>query len=276
VTLQATRPLLCKLWLVSLWLGFTGGNSDAGDLARPSFKTGDMVRFNSVDKDGVPGMVPVSTSLADLRTFLRTRHGAEARAGGFPSVEGMMFAGHNTLATVVELEALPEPEGRTVEFVQVTLGAGGFKGQNVWAALSGFRGSNEPDPAPVLWFRSYGNGNGVAKRTEERKADQVKASHGNGVAKRTEERKADQVKTSSVLSALLSSAEKRRDKLVLTDLVSNPSPTGKNLKIVGRFRNVSGEDLKTVRVTISFRDRAGKLVGSERSLCVPRVSAPSR
>jgi len=245
VKFQATRLALCKLLLVSLLFGFAEGNANGAESAKPAFKAGDMVRFNSVGPDGVAGMIPVSTSLEDMKTFM-ARQAEESQASGFRSIEGMVFVGHNTPANVVKLATSQVPGNGAVEFARVTLVAGGFRGQEVWVLASRLRGSNEPDPAPIL--RAAIRGKADAKRIEVGKA----------------------VRRSSVLPP----PEKPHDKLVLTDLAANRSPTGKNFVVVGRFRNVSGEDLKTVRVTVTFRDHAGKLVGSDRSLCVPKTISP--
>jgi hypothetical protein len=246
VKLQATRLALYKPLLVSLLFGFAGGNANGEESAtKPAFKTGDMVRFNSVGPDGVAGMISVSTSLEDMKTFM-ARQADESQVSGFRSIEGMVFVGHNTPANVVKLATSQVPRNGVVEFARVTLVAGGFRGQEVWVSASSLRGSSEPDPAPIL------------RASIRRKAD----------GKRIEEKKAGRG------SSIVPPTERRHDKLVLTELAANKSPTGKNFVLIGRFRNVSGEDLKIVRVTVTFRDHAGKLVGSERSLCVPKTISP--
>jgi hypothetical protein len=60
-------------------------------------------------------------------------------------------------------------------------------------------------------------------------------------------------------------------KLVLTDLAVNPSASGNYVNVDGRFRCMSDTPLQSVRATISFEDREGKLVRSEDVFCTPNV-----
>jgi hypothetical protein len=246
VTLHVTGLARCKLVLVSsLLFGFAGGNANGTGSTTAAFKIGDMVRFNSVGPNGAAGMIPVSTSLEDMKAFM-ARQAEESQVSGSRSIEGMVFVGHNTPANVVKLATSEVPGNGAVEFARVTLAAGGFRGQEVWVLASRLRGAHEPNP--TLSPRASIRGKADGKRIEGRKA--------------------------GLGSPVLSPPERRHDMLVLTDLAANRSPTGKNFVVVGRFRNVSGEDLKTVRVIVTFRDRAGKLIGSERSLCVPKIISP--
>jgi hypothetical protein len=61
--------------------------------------------------------------------------------------------------------------------------------------------------------------------------------------------------------------------LVLTDLVVNPSFTN-FVDVDGKFRNTSNAQLKGMLVTISFEDRAGKLVRSSTAMCLPNTIEP--
>jgi hypothetical protein len=63
-------------------------------------------------------------------------------------------------------------------------------------------------------------------------------------------------------------------KLVLTDLVTNSSGTGKYLNVDGRFRCTSKTPLQFVRATISFEDQKGNLVRSEDTACTPHTLNP--
>jgi len=59
--------------------------------------------------------------------------------------------------------------------------------------------------------------------------------------------------------------------LLLTDVAANPSSTGNYMIVTGRFRNASDNPLRSIRVTVSFEDRSGKLVRSAWSFCAPRT-----
>jgi hypothetical protein len=58
-------------------------------------------------------------------------------------------------------------------------------------------------------------------------------------------------------------------KLVLTDLTVNPSAFGSSMNVNGRVRCESDVPIRTIMVTVSFEDQAGRLVRSVEGFCMP-------
>jgi hypothetical protein len=86
---------------------------------------------------------------------------------------------------------------------------------------------------------------------------------------RTEAKPAAPTKKRSVRRSAQAAPLPPDTKLVLTDLVLNPSASGNLVNVSARFRNTSDAPLKGTLVTISFEDRDGRLIRSQTAFCMP-------
>jgi hypothetical protein len=257
VTLHTTRFVSRTLLFVSLWLACAGRNAVGDEPAKPVFKVGDSVRFNSVNLIKVPGTVRVAASLEDYRSEVAklVSRDAKAKSKYFYSHENQVFIGHNTLATISDLQSIESPD-QTRVIACVILKSGPFKGQKFWVNTLNFRPASQPDPADS--FEVFDAKTKDLMNVDNFKVATPKQSKG-VVSKRI-------VKKSRAVPP------KRDGKLALTDLTA--SEEGGSIYITGRFLNTSGEDLKGTWAQVHFEDSKGKLIRMNSGICLPGVVAP--
>jgi hypothetical protein len=130
---------------VGLIIGMIGGAIAQDDMPPVPFRPGDSVKVNLVTPEGSPGSITIYSTVEDAKRQVTL--GIEAtRAGRSPSTEGLVSIGHNTPGIVQRVEVI-EADGKSIPFVEVTLGLGALKGQRYWISARRLRGFDELDPA---------------------------------------------------------------------------------------------------------------------------------
>ena len=97
-----SRLITTFVVIVLAMLISANGQSQTAD--KPALKVGDSVRINSLDPNKGQGMVPVFFTSAEAKSGL-AKYLAEVKANKPHSWEGLVFVGHNTLATINELDS---------------------------------------------------------------------------------------------------------------------------------------------------------------------------
>jgi hypothetical protein len=116
------------------------------DSAKSSkLKEGDLVRVNYLHPIGRPDCVSIYPALEQARAARRAS-ADEVETKRVPSVEGIIYVGHNTPAKIERISAV-DVAGREVWYALVTLGSGALRGQRFWIRLDLLRDAREPDPA---------------------------------------------------------------------------------------------------------------------------------
>jgi hypothetical protein len=107
-------------------------------------KAGDLVRINYVTT-GIPGRLAIFPTLEQAKRNVQEAN-AKLKEGRVHSTESRLFIGHNTPATIDQLDSF-SLGGKEFHWAQVTFGAGPLRGQKFWVNFARLRGANEPDPA---------------------------------------------------------------------------------------------------------------------------------
>ena len=140
----------------SVVLGQSANPKDRPQAPAVKFKQGDLVRVTRLDPTGQPAaQIVYPTADAAKRSIRRTHD--QNNAGRIVSLEGQIFVGHDTPATVEQIDSL-SLDGEEISLAKVTISAGLLKGQEFWISARRLRNAREPDPARKALREGDGTG----------------------------------------------------------------------------------------------------------------------
>jgi hypothetical protein len=116
----------------------------------PDFKAGQVVRLNSLYGDNEPFVVALFPTREAAEGYGR-RVMAGRKAGLPVSMEGVMFGGHNTRATVLQTRTIPgDGESPAMYLAELRIEAGALAGRRLWGPARLLRPAGDPDPAEEM------------------------------------------------------------------------------------------------------------------------------